>query len=136
MRAHARRRLNCRVRDRGRLRFRWRVPVRDTVRVRVRSQAAPGPEHTAWQWSPRKAELRAHGTVLVKIHLWLPRPQTLFGPWSRSSPQSSRAPEARTVKHHVALPCSMPSQPAPLLDPRRVVLSDVGIGSPWGESLS
>ncbi|TID14453.1 hypothetical protein CANINC_004772, partial [Pichia inconspicua] len=39
-------------------------------------------------------------------------------------------------KPHGELPGSMPSQPAPLPDPRRVVLSDVGIGSPWGGSLS
>ena len=30
----------------------------------------------------------------------------------------------------------MLSEPAPFLDPRRVALSDVGIGSPWGDSLS
>ena len=34
------------------------------------------------------------------------------------------------------LPGSMLSQPAPLLDLRRVVFSDVRIGSTWGESLS
>ena len=44
MRAHARRRLKCRIRDRGRLRFRGRVPVRGRVRVRVRSQEVPGAE--------------------------------------------------------------------------------------------
>ena len=43
---------------------------------------------------------------------------------------------ARPRKRHGELPGSMPSQPAPLLDRRRVVLSEVGIGSPWGESLT
>ena len=33
-------------------------------------------------------------------------------------------------KRHGELPGSLPSQPAPLLDPRRVMLSDIGIGSP------
>ena len=33
-------------------------------------------------------------------------------------------------KRNGKLPGALPSQPAPLLDPRRVMLSDVGIGSP------
>ena len=33
-------------------------------------------------------------------------------------------------KRHGELPGSLTGQPAPLLDPRRVMLSDVGIGSP------
>ena len=43
MRAHARRRLKCRVRDRGRLRFRWRVPVWGSYRVGVSSQELQSP---------------------------------------------------------------------------------------------
>ena len=39
-------------------------------------------------------------------------------------------------KRHGELPESMPSQGAQLLDHRRLVLSDVGIVSTWGESLS
>ena len=136
LRAHARRRLKCRIRDRGRLRFRARVPVRGRVRVWVRSQDVPGAEPTAGQCSPRKAELRAHGTVPVRIRLWLPRPQTSIGPWSRRPPESFRTAAPRPRKRHGELPGSMPSQLAPLLDPRPVVLSDVGIGAPWGLSLS
>ena len=45
---------------------------------------------TAGQWSPRRAELRAQGTVPVRIPLWLPRPHMLFIPRSRRPPQSSR----------------------------------------------
>ena len=30
----------------------------------------------------------------------------------------------------------MPIQPASLMDPRCVVLSDIGIGSPWGRALA
>ena len=74
VRAHAGRQLNCRVRFRGRLRFWWRSPVQGRVRVRVRSQEVPGPVPTAGQWSPRRGELRAQGTVPVRIPLWLPRP--------------------------------------------------------------
>ena len=106
------------------------------VRVRVRSQEVPGAEPTAGQWSPRRAELRAQGTVLVSIPLWLSSPRMLFLPWSRSPPESSRAAAAGPGKRHGELPGSVPSQPAPLQDPMRVVWSDVGIGSPWGESLS
>ena len=39
-------------------------------------------------------------------------------------------------KRHGELPGALPSQPAPLLDPRRVMLSDVGIGSPEGRALA
>ena len=39
-------------------------------------------------------------------------------------------------KRHGELPGSMPIQPASLMDPRCVVLSDVGIGSPWGRALA
>ena len=42
---------------------------------------------------------------------------------------------SRAWKPHAELPASMPSESAPLLDPRRVVVSDVGIGTPWGERL-
>ena len=90
MRAHARRRLKCRIRDRGRLRFRRRVLVQGRVRVRVRSQEVPGAEPTAGQWSPRRTELKAQGTVPVRIPLWLPGPHMLFLPLSRRPPQSSR----------------------------------------------
>ena len=61
------------MRDRGRLRFRGRLPVRGRVRVRVKPQEVPGAEPTAGQWSPRRAELRAQGTVPVRIPVSLPR---------------------------------------------------------------
>ena len=62
MRAHARKRLKCRIRDRGRLWFRWRVPEQGSVRVTVGYLEAPDGKPTSGQWSPRRAELRAHGT--------------------------------------------------------------------------
>ena len=131
---HVRRWLNCRVWVRGRLRFWWSVHVRG--RVRVRSLEAPDGKPTSGQWSPRRAELRAQGTVPVRIRFSLPKPHTSIGPWPRRPPESSRAAAARPGKRHDELPGCMRSQPAPLLYSRRVVLSDVGIGSPWGESLS
>ena len=136
MRAHARRRLKCKIRDQGRLRFRVRVPVRVRVMVRVRSQEVPGAEPTAGQWSPRRAELRAQGTVPFRICFWLPSPDTSIGPYWRKPPESFRAAAARPGKRHGELPGSMPSQLAPLLDPRTVVLLEVGFGAPWGLSLS
>ena len=114
----------------------WRVPGRGRVRVRVRSQGVPGAKPTAGLWSPPRGELKAQGTLSVRIPLWLPRPQMLFLPWSRRPPESFRAAAAGPGKRHGELPASMPSQSAPLQDPRRVVLSDFGIGSPWGKSLS
>ena len=135
MRAHARRQLNCSFRNRGRLRFRWRVLVRSRARVRVRSQESPGVETTAWQWSPRRAELRAQGTVPVRIRIWLPWPHTSIRPWSGASGILLGA-GAWPGKRHGELPGSMLSQSALPLDSSRVVLSDVGIRSPFGESLS
>ena len=65
MKAHVTVWLSCRVRVRGRLMFLWRVLVQGCITVRVRSQVAPGTETTEVQWSPQKAELRAHGRVPV-----------------------------------------------------------------------
>ena len=129
MRAHARRQLNCRVTFRGRLRIWWTFQVRGRVSVRGRSQEAPDAKPIAGQWSPRRAVLRAQGTVPVRIRLWMPRPHMSIGPWSRRPPESSRTTASGPGKRHGELPGSMPSQPALFLDPRRVVLSDVGIGS-------
>ena len=136
MRAHARRRLKYRIRDGYRLRFQRRVPVRLRVMVRIRSQEVPGAEPTAGQWSPRRAELRAQRTVPVRITLWLPRPHMLFLPWSRKPPESFQAAVAEPGKGHGELPGSMVSQPALLRDPRRVVLSDIGIRSHWERALA
>ena len=65
--------------------------VKCMVMVRVRSQEAPGAEPTAVQLSPRRSELRAQGTVLVRISLWLPRPDNnMVYPLGRPQ-KSSRA---------------------------------------------
>ena len=134
VRAHAMGQLKCRVRDRGWLSFQCRVLV--LGKVRFRSQETPGAEPTVGQWSPLRAELSTQGSVQVSISVWLPRSHTSMGPWSRRPPESSGSAAARLGKRHAELPGSMPCEPAPLLDPRHVVLSDVGIGSPWGECLS
>ena len=79
VKAHARRRLKCRVRVQGSLRFWWRLPVKGHVRVRVRSQEAPGAEPTAGLWSPRRAELRAQVSLPVRFSRCLSRPHTSMG---------------------------------------------------------
>ena len=57
-----------------------------------------------------------------------------MGHWSGRPLESSQAAAARHGKQPGYVPASMPSDPVPLLDPRRVV-SDSGIGSPWGKRL-
>ena len=64
------------------------------------------------------------------------RPQNSMGHRSGRPQEFSGADAAGPGKRHGELPGSMLSQPAPLLDPRHVVLSDGGIGSAWGENLS
>ena len=49
-------------------------------------------------------------------------------PTIEEPPESSRAAAARPGKRHRELPGSLPSQPSPLLDPRHVMLSDLGMG--------
>ena len=116
--------------------MRGRVPVRVRFRVTDRSQEAPGAEPTAAQWSLRKADLRALGRVPVSISLWLPKPHNSKGPWSGRTQESTRAAAAKLGKRHGELPGSMPSDPAPLNNPRSVVLSDFGIGSPWERAVA
>ena len=55
--------------------------------------------------------------------------------WSGRPQEFSQAAADAPWKQHGDVPGSMLSNPAPLHDPRRVVLSDFGIGSPWGEYL-
>ena len=73
--------------------------------------------------------------VSVRISLWFPGTQ-IYGPIFGQASGPSQAAEAGPWKEHGEVPGSMPSDPAPLRDPRHVVLSDFGIGSPWGENLS
>ena len=42
------------------------------IRVRDSSKESPGDEPHAVQWSPGRAQWRAHGRVLVRFSLWLP----------------------------------------------------------------
>ena len=57
------------IRFQGRVKIRVRFPVRG--RVWIRTQEAPGTEHTAEQWSPEWAKLRAQGRGPVRFSLWL-----------------------------------------------------------------
>ena len=74
--------------------------------------------------------------MLVRISLLVPRPDNSMGHWCSRRQESCQAATARPSKAHGDLPGSIPSDPAPLLEPRHVVLSDFGFGSTWGESLS
>ena len=77
--------------------------------------------------------MRAHGRVLFRISLGLPIPHNSLGHWSVRPLESSRDATARSLKGHGVVPGSMPSDPAPLLDPRCVVLSHLVLG-PHGET--
>ena len=56
------------------VRFRLRSMVWVMIRVRDSSKESPGDELHAVQWSPGRAQWRAHGRVLVRLSLWLPVP--------------------------------------------------------------
>ena len=71
----------------------------------------------------------------VRIKIWVPRPDKCMGHPSGRPQEFSRAAAAGVWKGHGDVPGSMPSDFAPRLNPRCVV-SEFGIGSPWGESLS
>ena len=60
----------------------------------------------------------------------------VHGPLVGRSQESPLASAAGLGQGQCELPSCMLSELAPLVDPRLVVLSDVGFGSPWGESLS
>ena len=47
----------------------------------VCSQDVQGAKHIAVHLSPRRAELRAQGRVLVRVCLWVPRPDNSMGHW-------------------------------------------------------
>ena len=130
MRAHASRRLKCRVRVRGKLRWQWRVLVRCRVRVRVRFQEAPGAEPTAGQWSPRRAEFEGTRDGASQDPSLAVKATQVDKPLVEEASGILSGAAAWPGKRHGELPGALPSQPAPLLDPRRVMLSDVGIGSP------
>ena len=67
-------------------------------------------------------------TVPVSIPLWLPRPHTSIRPWSRRPPESSRELQLG-LENGMVSQDSMPGQPVPLMGHRRLVFSDVVIGS-------
>ena len=55
---------------------------------------------------------------------------------SRSPQKSSIVAAVRLWKRHADVPDSRQSISAPVLETLCVLFSDVGIGSPWGESFS
>ena len=72
----------------------------------------------------------------VRISLWVPKLDTRMGHPSGRPQDSSRAAAVMLCKCHGDVPGSTPIISAPILEPVCVLLSDFGIGSPWGDSLS
>ena len=88
------------------------------------------------QFFPPTPEWRAQGRLPVRIILCVPRPDNSLGHCSGRPEESSRAAAARPLKRHGDVPGFMLSDLASLLATRHVVLSDIGIGSQWGERLT
>ena len=61
-----------------------------------------------------------------------PRPHNSLGHWSVRPLESSQDATARSLKGHGVVPGSMPSDPPPLLDHRRVLFQTLVLG-PHGE---
>ena len=104
--------------------------------VGVTSQKAPGAESRTLQWSPQRTEFRAKGRVPGRIRLCSSEATQLY---ERLVGEDSGILSGSCNKHgkgYGELPDTIPTDHATLQDPRRMVLSDVGIGSPQGESLS
>ena len=85
MRVHARMWVTCRVSVRLRVRFRLRSMEWVMIRVRDNSKDSPGDEPHAVQWSPGRAQWKAHGRVLVRFSLWLPVPALHVGHFGASA---------------------------------------------------
>ena len=81
------------------LRLLRRDPVRSSIKVRGTSQEVPRTEPTAKQWSPRRAELKAQGKVLVRMRLWMPS-HTRRSVLIEEPPEFSQAAAARPGKRH------------------------------------
>ena len=74
--------------------------------------------------------------MLVRISLWVSRPDERMGHPSGRPQESSCADGVTLWKRHGDVTGSIPSISAPSLKPVCVVLSDFGIGTPWEERLS
>ena len=88
------------------------------------------------QLSSQRSELRAHGRMLVRFSLSVPIPDNCMCRWSCRPQQSFRAASAGPEKRHAEIPGSILNDPALLLDPRRMVLSDFGFVCPWVRALA
>ena len=108
MSAHATGLLKCRFRVLGPLRFHWRVPLCSRLMVSIRSLGSPGAKPSAGQLSPRRAEFRAEGRVLL-ISLFGFQGHNLDGPmfWEALRILSGCCSLVR--KRHVEVPDPMPS---------------------------
>lgn len=101
----------------------------------VRFQEAPSVDHEVVQWSPWRAELRALWKVPVSVILSVQGPASSWGQATFGPQGTPCAAPSRLCKWHGDIPWSMLVKPAAVLGRKSVVFSDLGMGSPWGESL-
>ena len=122
------------IRFQGRVKIRLRFPVRG--RVWIRTQEAPGTEHTAEKWSPEWAKLRAQGRGPGKFSLWLPGHANLWATGPVGHRNSLRQLQSALQNDIVRFQAPCRGTLSRFLNPRHVVLPDLGIGSTRGERLS
>ena len=135
MRAHALMHVRFRIMVRVGVKFRLRGMMRVTITVRVRSQEVPGSELLEVQWSPRRAEWKLHGSLQFRLSLCVPGQHpmcdTLQLGLSNLLVQLhlSSANEMMIFQFHSEEYCRG-------LGPMCMVFSELGTGSPLGESHS
>ena len=125
----------CRVSVRVGVKFRLRCMVRVKFSVSVRSQEVPGSERLAVQWSPQRAEWKLHGSLQFRLSLCVPGKHpmcdTLKLGLSNLLVQlhPSSANEMMMFQFYTEEYCRG-------LDTMCMVFSELGTGSPLGESHS
>ena len=135
VRAHAQLWVWCRLNDIDRVWCTVTFMVRVTVRFRCRSHETPDtdPKQQVSTW---RAECSTQGRVPVSLRIWVPRPNKCMG-HRLGRPQDSRCAAAVVLwKWHGEVPSSMSTISGPILEPVCELLSDIGIGSQWVQSLS
>ena len=120
-----------------RVRCRVRVIVRFTVTVRFRSQGALGTETTTVLLSPRRAEVVSPREGVSQDKSLGSKARHMYGPnvWItlRVGFSSPLVHLQSRFANDMVIPCQVFLH---RLSNLCVLLSDIGIGSPWGERLS
>ena len=125
----------CRVRGRVGVKFRLRCLVRVKFSVSVRSQEVPGSEGLAVQWSPQRAEWKLRGSLQFRLSLCVPGQHPMCDTLQlglsnllvQLHPRSAN--EMMMFQFHLEEYCRS-------LDPMFMMFSELGTGSPLGESHS